>query len=303
MGRNISFLQLAFYPADVKAVEKPACRNHTSGSHRNTVVQSHSVVRPLHTRHLFTADSYSSRVDDGESGTPNETDDVYLTVPLLEESIDYRALEHKPSWRGWIHLGTFPIALAAGIVLVSLANGLAATVSTAVFALSSLTLFGISAVYHRFHWSDRTRDLLRRLDHANIFFLIAGTYTPIATLALPPAEGQLLLMLVWTGAACGIALRVLWLGAPRWIYVPLYLLLGWAAVMYTPQLLAANTAMLVLVFVGGGLYSLGAVVYGTKWPDPSPRSFGFHEIFHALTVGAFLCHWTAVLLISLNPAF
>jgi len=196
-----------------------------------------------------------------------------------------------------------PIALAAAIVLVSLADGLAAKVSSAVFGVSSLTLFGISAVYHRFHWSERTRDLLRRLDHANIFFLIAGTYTPIAALALPPAEGQLLLILVWSGAVGGILLRVLWLNAPRWLYVPLYLVLGWAAVMYTPQLVAANTAMLVLVFVGGGLYSLGAVVYGTKWPDPAPRSFGFHEIFHALTVGAFLCHWTAVLLISLNPAF
>ena len=242
-------------------------------------------------------------VDENPSDSSEETEEHYLALPLLEESIDYRALEHKPSWRGWIHLGTFPIALAAGIVLVSLADGLTAKVSSAVFALSSLTLFGISAVYHRFHWSDRTREVLRRLDHANIFFLIAGTYTPIATLALPPDEGQLLMILVWSGTVCGIALRVLWLNAPRWLYVPLYLLLGWAAVMYTPQLLEANTAMLVLVFVGGGLYSLGAVVYGTKWPDPSPRSFGFHEIFHALTVAAFLCHWTAVLLISLNPAF
>lgn len=242
-------------------------------------------------------------VDESPSASSDETDESYLALPLLEESIDYRALEHKPLWRGWIHLGTFPIALAAGIVLVSLADGAAAKVSSAVFALSSLALFGISAVYHRFHWSQQTRDLLRRLDHANIFFLIAGTYTPIAALALPPAEGQLLLILVWSGAACGIALRVLWLNAPRWLYVPLYLVLGWAAVMYTPQLVAANTAMLALVFVGGGLYSLGAVVYGTKWPNPAPRSFGFHEIFHALTVGAFLCHWTAVLLISLNPAF
>ena len=120
-------------------------------------------------------------------------------------------------------------------------------------------------------------------------------------MALPPSEGQLLLALVWSGSLIGIALRVFWLNAPRWMYVPLYLLLGWAAVMYTPGLLEANVAMLVLVFVGGGLYSLGAVIYGTKWPNPAPRSFGFHEIFHALTVAAFLCHWTAVLLISLDP--
>lgn len=233
---------------------------------------------------------------------PDEASDgQYLALPLLEESIEYRELDHKPSWRGWIHLGTFPIALAAAIVLVSLADGFAAKIAGAVFGVSSLTLFGISAVYHRFHWSEGTRAVLRRLDHANIFFLIAGTYTPIAVLALPPSEGQLLLALVWSGALIGIALRVFWLNAPRWMYVPLYLLLGWAAVMYTPELLEANVAMLALVFVGGGLYSLGAVIYGTKWPNPAPRSFGFHEIFHALTVAAFLCHWTAVLLISLNP--
>ncbi len=223
-------------------------------------------------------------------------------LPLLEESIEYRALEHNPSWRRWIHLGTFPFALAAGIVLVVLANGEVATIGSAIFALNSLLLFGVSAVYHRFHWSERTKAVLRRIDHANIFLLIAGTYTPLALLALPPNQGQLLLWLVWSGTLVGIAMRVFWLGAPRWIYVPIYLGLGWAAIMYIVPLFNANIAMMVLVLVGGGLYTLGAIVYGTKWPNPSPKNFGFHEIFHSFTVLAFFCHWTAVLLIAMNPA-
>lgn len=233
----------------------------------------------------------------GEQNDPSGT----LSLPLLEESIEYRALEHKPSWRGWIHLGTFPFALAAGIVLVVLADGVVATVGSAIFAVNSLLLFGVSAVYHRFHWSDRTKAVLRRIDHANIFLLIAGTYTPLALLALSPQQGQLLLWLVWSGTLVGIAMRVFWLSAPRWIYVPIYLGLGWAATMYIVPLFNANVAMMVLVLVGGGVYTLGAVVYGTKWPNPSPKNFGFHEIFHSFTVLAFFCHWTAVLLIAMNP--
>ncbi len=228
-------------------------------------------------------------------------DEGYLAVPFVEEAIDYHASAITPSWRGWIHLGTFPFAIVAGIVLVVLADGVAATVSSAVFALSSLALFGVSATYHRFTWSTRTKAILRRIDHSNIFFLIAGTYTPIATLALVPAQGTLLLTLVWSGALLGVGLRVLWLNAPRWIYVPLYLLLGWAAVMYTPELWEANQAMMVLVVAGGLLYTLGAVVYATKWPNPSAAVFGFHEIFHVFTVLAFVCHWSAVFLIAVNP--
>lgn len=229
------------------------------------------------------------------------SDDHYLAVPLLDEAIAYRELPHKPTWRGWIHAGTLPLAVAAGIVLVVLANGVLATVTSAVFATSSLALFGVSATYHRFNWSDRTRAILRRIDHSNIFFLIAGTYTPIAVLALGRDQAVFLLSLVWGGALLGVGFRVFWLSAPRWIYVPLYLALGWAAVMYTPELLDANLAMMVLVFVGGGLYTVGAIVYATKWPNPSPQNFGFHEIFHTFTVLAFVCHWSAVLVVAINP--
>lgn len=236
---------------------------------------------------------------DASSHEPT-SDSGALHLPLMEESVSYHEREAKPSWRGWIHIVTLPIALIAGIVLVLVAEGVPATVSSAVFALSSVLLFGISGTYHRFHWSDRARVILKRLDHANIFLLIAGTYTPIAVLALPSDKAWRLLTVVWVGTLLGIAARVLWINAPRWVYVPLYLGLGWAAVMYIEDLFYANVAMMVLVIVGGLLYSLGAVVYGTKWPNPAPQTFGFHEIFHVFTVLAFISHWTAVLLVATN---
>lgn len=224
-------------------------------------------------------------------------------LPLLEVAAADANLDIKPTWRGWIHAGVTPLAAAAGIVLVVLAHGAPAKWAAAVFMLTSLLLFGMSAVYHRFNWSPRTKLILKRIDHANIFLLIAGTYTPLAVLALPPAQGILLLSLVWGGTLIGILFRVFWITAPRWLYVALYLLLGWAAVMYMPALFAANPAMMILVIVGGLFYTGGAIVYALKKPNPWPGAFGFHEIFHVCTVIAFLCHWTACLLISLSPAF
>lgn len=231
----------------------------------------------------------------------SETPSAPLHLPLVENSVSYQSQEIKPTWRGWIHLSTLPIALAAGIVLIVLARGVPATVSSAVFVTSSILMFGISGPYHRFNWSPKTKKILKRLDHANIFLLIAGTYTPIAVLALPADKAQTLLIAIGVGTIIGIAMRVLWVGAPRWSYVPIYLGLGWAAVMYLPDLVVANLAMMMLVLVGGLAYTAGGVIYGLKRPNPSATHFGFHEIFHALTVIAFLCHWTAVLLIALNP--
>jgi len=211
------------------------------------------------------------------------------------------AVEIKPTWRGWIHAGTFPVAIAAGIVLIVLAEGAPAKWAAAVFMTTSLLLFGNSAVYHRFNWGPTVKAVLKRIDHANILLLIAGTYTPLAVLALVPEKGTLLLFLVWGGALLGILFRVFWINAPRWLYVALYLVLGWAAVMYMVDLVRANVAMMVLVCVGGILYTIGAVIYAMKKPNPWPGRFGFHEIFHVCTVLAFLCHWTACLLISLAP--
>jgi len=224
-----------------------------------------------------------------------------LHLPLLEESLEYHRGEPKPRWRGVIHLGTLPVAIVAGIVLVILADGMSATLSSAVFAVTSIVMFGVSGTYHRFRWKPQTKILLKRFDHANIFLLIAGTYTPIAVLALESEKAWRLLSVIWIGTFIGIVARLLWIRAPRFVYVPLYLGLGWAAVMYMPDLFVANFAMMILVIVGGVFYSLGALVYATRWPNPAPHTFGFHEIFHVFTVLAFTSHWAAVLLIALNP--
>ena len=151
-----------------------------------------------------------------------------LSLPLLEDADRYAAAaeEKKPAWRGWIHAATFPITIAAGIVLIVLAHGTVAKWAAAVFMACSMILFGISALYHRFNWKPKTKQVFRRLDHANIFLLIAGTYTPIALLALPREKGLILLIAVWAGALLGIGFRVFWIGAPRWLYVLLYVALG-----------------------------------------------------------------------------
>ncbi|TFB94674.1 hemolysin III family protein [Cryobacterium sp. HLT2-28] len=230
------------------------------------------------------------------------TEDDIPNLPLLENDTPHPD-DVKPTWRGWIHAGTFPVTIVAGIILLLLADGDAAKWSSFVFVLSSMLLFGNSALYHRFNWKPMTRLVLKRIDHANIFLLIAGSYTPIAVLALPPAKSILLLSLVWGGAILGIAFRVFWIHAPRWLYVPLYLALGWGALMFIVDFFQANATMMTLIMVGGLCYSVGAVVYGMKKPNPVPGVFGFHEIFHSLTVVAFLCHWVAILIIATHPLY
>jgi hemolysin III len=222
-------------------------------------------------------------------------------VPLLDEAIDYERIDAKPTWRGWIHAGTFPLAIVLGAILITAADGSAAKISSSVFVASSLLLFGISALYHRIDWTPRTKAVFKRIDHANIFLLIAGSYTPITVLALPHDKSVLLLWLVWTGAGLGILFRVFWIGAPRWLYVPLYLLLGYASLIFIVDFFQADAAMMTLILVGGLCYTVGAVVYGMKRPNPFPGRFGFHEIFHSLTLVAFLCHWAGIFLVATNP--
>lgn len=204
----------------------------------------------------------------------------------------------KPRLRGWIHLGMTPFVLAVGIVLVVLSDTNAARWSTAVFGLASTILFGASAVYHRGRWSPPVLAILRRIDHSNIFLVIAGTYTPLAVLLLPAATARTLLIVVWIGALLGIILRVFWVRAPRWIYVPLYVALGWVAVWFLPAFYREGGAAVLWMVIAGGLaYTFGALVYGLKWPDPSPRWFGFHEIFHSLTLAGYTCHAVAIFMV------
>lgn len=211
------------------------------------------------------------------------------------------AADTRPAWRGWIHAGTFPLAAAMGIVLVTLAATPAAKGASAVFMVTSLIMFGVSATYHRFPWRPVVKRVLKRIDHTNIFLLIAGTYTPVAVCALPHELMVIVLWVMWSGALLGVAFRVFWIGAPRWLYVPLYLALGCAAFLILPQLFAASVPMTVLVLAGGLAYILGAAVYGFKRPNPSPTFFGFHEVFHALTVVAFAAQWAGILVIALHP--
>jgi hemolysin III len=202
----------------------------------------------------------------------------------------------KPRLRGWLHAGMVPLTVAAGIVLIALAPSTPARVAAAVFSATAWLLFGTSAVYHRGNWSPRVAAVLKRLDHSNIFLIIAGSYTPFALL-LPYAQARTMLLVVWTGAVAGVLFRVLWVHAPRWLYTPIYVALGWVAVFYLGPLLQHGGAVIVaLIAVGGLLYTLGALVYGLKRPNPSPRWFGFHEIFHTLTVLAFAAHYVAAAL-------
>lgn len=228
------------------------------------------------------------------------TDDI-PNVPILDDEISYAALDLKPSWRGWIHAATFPLAIVLGVILLVMAEGTAAKVSSAIFVASSLLLFGTSALYHRIDWSPKVKSIFKRIDHANIFLLIAGSYTPISVLALPPEKATLLLWLVWSGAALGIGFRVFWVGAPRWLYVPLYVLLGWAAMMFIVDFFQNAPVTMILIIVGGLLYTIGAVFYGLKRPNPFPGKFGFHELFHTCTLLAFLCHWVGIFLVAVNP--
>jgi hemolysin III len=200
----------------------------------------------------------------------------------------------KPKLRGWLHTVTSPVALAAGVVLIVLAPSGLATAAAAAYAVTSVVLFTTSAVYHRGQWSPAAENRLKRVDHANIFLLIAGSYTPFAVLALTDETRIAVLCAVWGAAIVGVVFRVFWVGAPRWLYTLLYIGLGWAAGLFVPQLIhGAGVAAFVLIAVGGLLYTFGGVVYGLKRPNPSPRWFGFHEIFHACTVAAFACQYIA----------
>jgi hemolysin III len=210
--------------------------------------------------------------------------------------------EIKPRLRGWLHLASAPVALAAGLVLVAWSPTATTRLGSAIYVACSVLLFTVSAVYHRGRWSSRVTDVLRRLDHANIFLLIAGTYTPFSLLLLRGTDRVVMLTVIWVGALLGVVFRVLWIDAPRWLCVPVYIALGGAAMFALPQFAAGSerlgvrlgVAVLALIAGGGLLYVLGGAVYGFRRPDPWPRYFGFHEIFHSLTVLAFAFHYVGI---------
>jgi hemolysin III len=202
--------------------------------------------------------------------------------------------EGKPLLRGVLHeVAAFAAALAGGILVVY-AAGTRARVAAIIYGMSLLTLFIVSAVYHRPRWSERARNVMRRIDHSAIFVLIAGTYTPFSFL-LGNRVGWILLAVVWAGALFGIVISVAWVHAPKALVAALCVGLGWAALPVLPALKAAlGTWAVVLLAAGGIVYSLGALVYASRRPDPFPRVFGYHEVFHALVILAAGCHFAAV---------
>ncbi len=200
----------------------------------------------------------------------------------------------KPLLRGVSHQIAFVVTLVAGIVLVLRAPNPTARISTAIYIASVATLFGISALYHRPTWSVIARARMRRLDHSAIFVLIAGTYTPMA-LTLPAASANRMLTVAWIGAVLGILRALFWVKAPKWLVAALALAMGWLAILYFPAIRDVTSTWVVIWMVAGGLaYSIGAVIYAVRRPDPWPRTFGYHEIFHALVIVGAACHFAAV---------
>ena len=205
----------------------------------------------------------------------------------------------KPRARGWIHVYSAIVATIAGAALVSVSWSVESTragLATLLYTFTIVAMFAVSGTYHRVHWQSATaRKWMKRADHSMIFVFIAGSYTPFALLALPERSGWVLFWIVWGGAIAGVLLKMFWPSAPRWVGVPLYLLLGWVAAWFVgPIMEGAGVAALVLLIVGGALYSIGGVLYALKWPNPWPTTFGHHEFFHACTAVAAICHYIAM---------
>ncbi|SCL23255.1 hemolysin III [Micromonospora nigra] len=216
------------------------------------------------------------------------------SAPLRLKPVDIG----KPRMRGWLHTYAFFVAVVAGIVLSAIAAtrpGWAPLVSCLVYSLTVCGLFGTSALYHRRVWTERGYQIMRRMDHSMIFVFIAGTYTPFCVLLLDERAAVVMLSLVWGGALGGVAVKLVWPHAPRWVSAPLYLALGWVSVAMLPDILReGGVTALVLLAVGGAIYSVGAVFYALRRPNPWPTVFGHHEFFHACTLVAALCHHIAI---------
>lgn len=225
--------------------------------------------------------------------------DVLETVarsPFLHKlgsTLAHPPVPRKPSWRGWIHAGFTPIAFVMVLVAMILAPTVELRVACAIFGVTGLLLFGVSGIYHRSYWSPRVTAVLRRLDHTNIALLIAGTYTPAAMALMP--DPAILLSIIWGSAIGLVAFRLVWMNAPRWLYTPLYVVMGCIAVAYLPQFWPVQPVATLMLAVGGLAYIAGAVTYALKWPILAPRTFGFHEVFHTWTVVGFICHYIAIM--------
>jgi hemolysin III len=205
------------------------------------------------------------------------------------------AEEVIPRLRGLLHAHAAWVAAVAAIALIALAPTAGARVAALIYGVGLIALFSVSALYHRWPGDPRWKPWLRRMDHSTIFVFIAASYTPVGLLVLDGTVQIVVLVSVWAGALAGIVMSVAWISAPRWLQALTYLLVGWVAVLALPQLAErVGVAPLVLLAVGGGLYTLGAVVYAMRRPDLWPRTFGFHEVFHTLVIAAAVVHFVAM---------
>lgn len=202
----------------------------------------------------------------------------------------------KPRLRGWLHLVAAPTAAVFGLLLIMFAPA-QLRVAAAIYTVSAIALFAISATYHRGRWRPSVEAVWRRLDHSTIFLFIAGSYTAIVAAVFTTVSGSMLLWIIWTAAVAGVLLKVLWIGAPKWLGVPIYLAMGWAAIFYLPAIWQqAGATIFVLIAAGGLFYTVGAVIYARNRPNPSPGWFGFHEIFHSCTIGGYVAHYVGIAL-------
>jgi hemolysin III len=201
----------------------------------------------------------------------------------------------KPRLRGVFHQYAFYVALVAGAVAVALSDSARELLATWIYAAALAAMFGVSALYHRVDWrSPRVRTWMRRLDHSTILLLIAGTYTPFALLAFEGAVADAILIVVWAGAAAGLVLNLAWIDAPKWLVAVVFVALGWVGVIAFPQMVELGIAPTMLIVAGGALYTLGALTYALRRPNPVPAVFGYHEIFHLLVIGAAATHFVAI---------
>ena len=202
----------------------------------------------------------------------------------------------RPLLRGALHQAAFTVSLVIGALLIASADRNAITrTSASIFAGSVAAMLGASALYHRVTWSPRVRPWVRRLDHAGIYLLIAGTYTPVGLLALHGSLQHVVLAVVWAGAGAAIVIKLCWVGAPKWLSAVFGIALGWVGVVAMPQLAhSAGIAAVVLLAAGGVAYTAGGIVYAARRPNPAPAVFGYHEVFHALTIVALACQYVAI---------
>jgi hemolysin III len=272
--------------------ERAAAAKEAMGERIDAAGERLEQARDATVQRMETArEATAQRVEAAKEATGERVEAAKQAAADLQEKV-------KPKLRGWIHQGAFPVSVLAGAILVIAASDGRERLALAIYAVSLSALLGTSALYHRVNWKrPRARLWMRRLDHSMIFLLIAGTLTPFALLVLDGPLANAILIAAWGGAAAGIVVELVWVDSPKWVSVAVYLGVGWIGAVAFPAIVAqAGLGAGILIAFGGLLYTIGAVIYAMQRPDPNPRVFGYHEIFHVLVVAAAAAHFVAIAL-------